>query len=78
MTKTTIQVNNSTLTRLKRLKTYSKQSYDELLNKVIDDFEEEILSDEEINEIKTALDNVKKGKVKSIEKVAMELGVDLK
>ena len=36
------------------------------------------LSDEEIEDIKIALENVKKGKVYPIENVAKELGITLK
>ena len=77
MEKTTIQLNQSTLERLKVLKNFDRQSYDDILNNIIDNIEEETLSEEEIEEIKIALDNVKKGKVKSIEQVAKELGVSL-
>jgi len=79
MDKTTIQVGIPTLNRLKILKEYSRQSYEELLNKIIDEYEEdEVLSDEEIKEIEIALKNVKEGKVKPIEQVAKELGVTLR
>lgn len=78
MEKTTIQINQGTLNRLKMLKNFERQSYDDILNNLIDNLEEETLSEEEIDEIKIALDNVKQGKVKSIEQVAKELGVLLK
>ncbi|HLC31549.1 MAG TPA: hypothetical protein VJK51_02695 [Candidatus Nanoarchaeia archaeon] len=39
--------------------------------------EEELLSDTEIDEINAGLENVRKGKVKSIEQVAKELGINL-
>ncbi|MEK6841535.1 MAG: hypothetical protein AABX91_00090 [Nanoarchaeota archaeon] len=77
MEKTTIQIRSQTLERMKNLKSHDRQSYDELLNSVLDDFDEEPLSEEEIQEIQVALENVKKGKVKSIEQVAKELGVKL-
>ncbi|MEK6812211.1 MAG: hypothetical protein AABX76_01500 [Nanoarchaeota archaeon] len=77
MEKTTIQISSITLERMKNLKSHDRQSYDELLNSVLDDFDEEPLSEEEIQEIQVALENVKKGKVKSIEQVAKELGVKL-
>ncbi|MFH1500884.1 MAG: hypothetical protein ABIE22_02960 [archaeon] len=76
--KTTIQIDFETLERLKSLKNFDRQSYDELLNNMMDNCEEESLSEEEINDIKTALDNVKKGKVKPIEEVARELGITLR
>ena len=78
MEKTTIQINLETLERLKSLKNFERQSYDELLNSLIDNCEEESLSEEEIEDIKIALDNVKKGKVKPIEQVAKELGIILR
>jgi hypothetical protein len=78
MEKTTIQISEDTLQRLKNFKKHERQSYDELLNSVFDEIDEEILSDEEIKGIQIALENVKKGKVKPIEQVARELGITLK
>jgi len=78
MEKTTIQISQETLERLKNFKKHERQSYDELLNSVFDGVEEETLSDEEIEDIKIALENVKKGKVKPIEQVARELGITLR
>ena len=75
MEKTTVQISTDTLERLKRLKQHEKESYDFVLNKLIDERDEEELSDEEIEDIKIALENVKQGKVKSIEQVAKELGI---
>jgi len=77
MEKTTIQINFETLERLKSLKNMERQSYDEVLNNLIDNCEEESLSEEEIEDIKIALENVKRGKVKPIEQVARELGIAL-
>ena len=77
MEKTTIQINFGTLERLKSIKKFERQSYDELLNNLIDNREEESLSEEEIEDIKIALENVKRGKVKPIEQVARELGIIL-
>lgn len=78
MEKTTIQINLETLERLKSLKHFERQSYDELLNNLINNCEEESLSEEEINEIQKGLEDVKKGRVYSIEDVAKELGIALK
>ena len=78
MEKTTIQINFETLERLKALKNVDKQSYDDLLNNLIDNQENEILSEEEINEIQKGLEDIKKGRVKPIEQVAKELGITLK
>lgn len=78
MTKTTVQVSKETLNRLKMFKSHDRESYDFLLNKILDEAEEETLTDEEIGEIQEALENVKKGKVKPIEQVAKEIGIVLK
>ena len=77
MKKTTIQINIDTLERLKSLKNFERQSYDELLVNLIDNCEEEIMSEEEISEIQNGLEDIKKGNVYSIESVAKELGIIL-
>ena len=77
MEKTTIQLSSQTLERLKFLKNFERQSYDDLLNNLIDNIQEEPLSQEEIEEIQEALENVKEGKLKPIEQVAKELGIVL-
>jgi len=78
MKKTTIQLSFKTLERLKALKNFDRQSYDELIINLVDNVEEEILSEDEINEIQEGLEDVKKGRVYPIEIVAKELGIALK
>lgn len=78
MEKTTIQINQLTLERLRNLRKFERQSYDEVLNSLIDDIEEERLSEEEIIEIKQGLEDIRKGRVYSIESVAKDLGITLK
>lgn len=77
MEKTTIQLNVETLERLKTLKNFERQSYDEVLNSLIDNSEEESLSEQEIDEIQKGLEDVKKGRVYSIEAVAKQLKIAL-
>lgn len=77
MEKTTIQIGTDTLARLRAFKRYSRESYDELLNQLIDESEEEMLTEKEIEEIKQALEEVKRGEVYSIEEVAKEFNVKL-
>lgn len=78
MEKTTIQINIETLERLKMLKIFERQSYDEVLNNLIDNCDDESLTSEEIDEIQKGLEDVKRGRVKSIEEVAKNLGITLK
>jgi hypothetical protein len=77
MEKTTIQIGVNTLARLKLFKRYERESYDELLNQLLSEAEEEMLTDMEIEEIKQALDEVKIGEVFSIQEVAKEFNVKL-
>jgi len=78
MEKTTIQLDSKTLERLKLLKVVERQSYDDLVNNLIDNFEEdEILTEEELNDIKIGLEDVKAGRLIPIEQVAKEKGIVL-
>ncbi len=63
---------------MKSLKNMERQSYDDVLNNLIDNCEEEILSKEEIKEIEEGLEDIKNGRVYSIESVAKELGIGFK
>ena len=80
MDKTTIQVSEKTLDRLKTLKRYERESYDEIVNNLIDEAEEEI-TEEEIEEVELALKEIREKGIKKttyrIEDVAKELGVQL-
>jgi len=78
MEKTTIQLNFDTLERLKMLKRFERQSYDELISNIIDNIEEESISEEEIIEIQKGLEDIKRGRVHPIESVAKELGIVLR
>ncbi len=77
MVKTTIQVSGRTLERLKDHKYFERQSYDEVLNRILDEIEDEGLEDEEIADLHEALEQVRRGETESIEAVARSLGVNL-
>lgn len=77
MDKTTIQIRVNTLERLKAIKRYERESYDELLNNLIDEADDD-LTVEEIEDLKEALDEVKRGETVSLENVAKELRISLK
>ena len=78
METTTIQIYKNTLERLQLFKQYPRQSYNELLNILLNDAEEETITPEEIEEIKQGLEDVRKGRVHKIEDVAKEIGIQLK
>ena len=78
MNATTIQVKPDTLDRLKYFKEFSKESYDEVINKIIDQLEETEMTEEAIESIKRGLEDARAGRVTPIEDVAKEFGVSLK
>ncbi len=77
MNTTTIQLKEQTLERLKYFKEFSKESYDELINKVLDEMEEGQLTDEALNDIIEAKKEIREGKGQRIEELAKELGMNL-
>jgi len=74
---TTIQLKNETLDRLKYFKAYSKESYDETINKLLDTMEEGELTPDAIRDIQSSLDGINAKKGKPLEQVAKEMGIKL-
>ncbi len=74
---TTIQVQNNTLDRLKYFKEHGKESYDEVINKLIDNIEEGELSEETMEGISRGIAYIKAKKTKPIDEVARKFGVKL-
>lgn len=64
---TTIQVKKETLERLKDFKQHPRQSYDETINELMNANEVEVLTMEDIEEIKEGLDDIKHGRVITLE-----------
>jgi hypothetical protein len=77
MNATTIQIKEATLGRLKYFKEFTKESYDEIINKLIDEIEEGELTDEALKDIIEAKKEIREGKGQKIEEVAKELGIKL-
>ena len=78
MKTTMIQIKKDTAESLKDLKDYNRQSYDEIIRKLIEANEEDILTGEDIDNIKKGLDDIKAGRTIPLEKVAKDLGIKLK
>jgi len=74
---TTIQVKDKTLERLKFFKKFSKESYDEIINNLLNNLEEGNLTDDAIKDIQQSLKEMNAGKGENIEDVAKEFGVKL-
>jgi len=79
---TSIQINKSTLNRLKNFKDYRRETYDELLNKLMKIVEviskkEPELKEEVINDIEEARREIKEGKGISTKQLIRELGIKI-
>ncbi len=75
--KTTIQITKPTLARLAKFKRFERESYDEVLNFVLDEYEDEPFTDADIDSLKQGLEDIKAGRVHTLEDVAKELGIKL-
>jgi hypothetical protein len=78
MEKTTIQLTKKTLERLKTFRRYERESYEEVLNSLMDESEaESVLTPQEIKEIEAGLEEVKRGAVVSFEEVVRKYNIKL-
>ena len=78
MKTTMIQIKKDTAESLKELKDYNRQSYDEIIRKLIEINDEEMLTNKDIDNIKKGLDDIKAGRTIPLEKVAEDLDIKLK
>ena len=73
---TTIQVTEKTKNALERMKLFPRETYEEVICRLIEiSDEEETLSTETIHTIERALEDVKSGRMYSTEEVKKELGI---
>jgi len=72
MANTTIQIEVELLEKLKNRKIHESETYNELIEDLLEDSLE--LSEQTKKEIVQALDDVKKGRVKTIEQIEKEMG----
>ncbi len=74
---TSIQLENKTKSKLDKMKTFSKESYDDVVNRLINVAEDDegVLSEQTIKDLEKALAQVKKGKVLSHSQVKRKHGL---
>ena len=74
---TSIQLENKTRARLEKMKTFSKESYDDVVNRLLNIVEDDegVLSKHTIKNIEKSLAEIKAGKVVSHEEVKKRLGL---
>ena len=75
MKTTTIQLKQETLDRLRYFKEYSKESYDEIVNKLFNAIEEGELTELAVKEITSGLKDIKEGRVIALEAYAKKRGM---
>ena len=74
---TSIQLDNKTKSKLDKLKVFPKESYDDVVNRLINVVEDDegILSDQAIKDLEKAIAEVKNGKVLSHIQVKRKYGL---
>lgn len=70
---TMVQLRKRTVSRLQKLKRYRRQSYDEVINLLLDNPDD--LGKDDIGEIRQGLDDTRSGRVYSEEEVAKKLKI---
>ena len=70
---TTIQIKDSTILALNKMKIFKDETYDDILEKLIEDVQE--LNDETKKEIEFALKEIEKGNYITHENLAKEMGL---
>ena len=75
METTMVQLKKKTVHRLQKLKQYGRQSYDELINTILDNPDD--LAENDIGEIKKGIEDLKQGRYSTEGEVAKKLGIKL-
>ncbi len=74
---TTIQVEEKTRHKLEEMKTHRRETYNEVIKRLIESGrQEEILSEQSLKNIESALEDIKKGRVYSTNDVRKKFGLD--
>ncbi len=77
MVKTTVQLRPETKEKLDGLKLHPRETYDDLINRLADAaYDDESLSDEEIEDIRASEKDIKAGRVRSLRDIMKDLGDD--
>ena len=77
MAKTTVQLRPETKEKLDDLKLHPRETYDDLINRLADAaYDDEALSEEEIEDIRASEKDIKAGRVRSLREIMKDLGDD--
>ena len=76
MAQTTIQIQAATRARLEDLKVHPRETYDEVVNRLLDAaYDSEPLSEETLRKIEAGIRDIRQGKTRTLEEIALELGI---
>ncbi|MGA2935327.1 MAG: hypothetical protein ABSD81_09260 [Methanomicrobiales archaeon] len=76
MQTSSLRVNPRTKSRLEKLKVHPRESYDKVIDRLIDSYhDDEPLTEEEIKGIEEALQDLKEGRLYTHEQVKKKLGL---
>ncbi len=74
---TTIQLQPETKNRLDDLKVHPQETYDDVLNRLLEiAYDPEPLSEETLKQIEEGIADIRAGRYRSLEDVAQELGLE--
>ena len=77
MAKTTVQLRPETKNKLDDLKLHPRETYDDLINRLADAaYDDESLSDEEIEDIRASEKDIVAGRIRSLRDIMKDLGDD--
>lgn len=77
MAKTTVQLRPETKDKLDNLKLHPRETYDDLINRLADAaYDDESLSDEEIEDIRASEKDIQAGRIRSLRDIMKDLGDD--
>jgi len=77
MAKTTVQLRPETKDKLDNLKLHPRETYDDLINRLADAaYDDESLSDEEIEDIRASEKDIVAGRIRSLRDIMKDLGDD--
>ena len=72
---TTIKIKRDTRSKLERLRLYSKESCNDIIERLMRITHDDEIDPQTIKNLKKSLDDIEKGKVYSLEQVEKELGL---
>jgi hypothetical protein len=76
MSQTTIQLRQATKIRLESLKLHPRETYDEVVNRLLDTTcDQEPLSEKTLEKIEEGIRDIRQGKTRTLDEIAGELGI---